>query len=113
MSNKQQYEKIAEMASALSNPMRVAIIARLQKGPCLVSEIVRDLRERQATVSKQLAILKRAGIVRCRPEGNCREYFLADSTIMEAVLKALKEIGAAATAQLARCRAAQSRKGNI
>ncbi|MBV9003543.1 MAG: helix-turn-helix transcriptional regulator [Solirubrobacterales bacterium] len=49
----------------------------LRGGPRAVGEIVRELPIIQPAVSQHLKVLKRAGLVTDRPEGNRRVYQLA------------------------------------
>lgn len=49
--------------SALADPTRRAILARLAQGPATVSELVAPSPLAQPTVSKHLKVLERAGLV--------------------------------------------------
>ncbi len=67
----------AEAFKALGHPVRLALLAELGRGPRGVSELVHASGAAQATVSKHLAVLRRAGLVACEPHGRCRVYSLA------------------------------------
>jgi DNA-binding transcriptional ArsR family regulator len=54
---------------ALSNPTRRAILGRLKNGPASVAELAEPFRMSQQAVSKHLAHLERASLVRKRREG--------------------------------------------
>jgi DNA-binding transcriptional ArsR family regulator len=101
-------EQAAALAGILSNPMRLAIVERLRERPTIVGDLVDAVGESQATVSKQLGILRDAGLLQCRPDGRCREYALADPLLVDAALEALHALAAQAAAMGAKCRARRS-----
>lgn len=67
--------------NALSDPIRLEIIAYLRDGEKCVCEIVPHLNLIQPLVSRHLKILKDAGIVRCRKDGTKRMYSIVDQRI--------------------------------
>ena len=60
--------------SALGDPTRRAIFERLADGPLPVGEIARGLPVSRPAVSQHLKVLKDAGLVVARPDGNRRIY---------------------------------------
>jgi DNA-binding transcriptional ArsR family regulator len=54
---------------ALSDPTRRAILAKLKAGPATVSELARPFRMSQQAISKHLARLQQAHLIRKRREG--------------------------------------------
>jgi DNA-binding transcriptional ArsR family regulator len=68
---------------ALSDPIRLEIIAYLKDGEKCVCEIVPHLNLIQPLVSRHLKILKDVGIVRCRKDGTKRMYSIVDSKIYD------------------------------
>lgn len=98
-------ERATEMAAILSGPLRLGILAELRSGPRIVGDLVEALGEGQAAVSKQLSILKEAGLLGCRPEGRCREYRLADPERVGHLIDELTALADAAKANAAKCRA--------
>ncbi|MDR1992680.1 MAG: metalloregulator ArsR/SmtB family transcription factor [Nitrososphaerota archaeon] len=68
---------------ALSDPLRLEIIAYLRDGEKCVCEIVPPLELIQPLVSRHLKILKATGLVKCRKEGTKRMYSIADQRIFE------------------------------
>lgn len=97
-------DQVCAMAALLSTPMRLKIVGLLRERPRIVSDLVEALGESQATVSKQLAILREAGVLACRPDGRCREYALACPDRAGAALDALAALAVASAAQAADCR---------
>jgi DNA-binding transcriptional ArsR family regulator len=66
---------------ALSDPIRIEIIAYLRDGEKCICEIVPHLKLIQPLVSRHLRILKETGIVRCRKDGTKRMYSIVDARI--------------------------------
>ena len=66
---------------ALSDPIRLEIVAYLRNGEKCVCEIVPYLNIIQPLVSRHLKILKNAGVVKFRKEGTKRMYAIADDRI--------------------------------
>ncbi len=62
--------------AALGDPTRLAIAERLAEGPKAVTELAATLPVSRPAVSQHLKILKDAGLVTHRPDGNRRIYQL-------------------------------------
>jgi DNA-binding transcriptional ArsR family regulator len=60
--------------AALGDPTRRAIFERLAAGPQPVGELARGLPVSRPAVSQHLKVLKDAGLVTDRPDGNRRLY---------------------------------------
>ncbi len=78
----------AAVFNALSDPIRLEIVAYLRDGEKCVCEIVPHLNLIQPLVSRHLKILKDTGIVKCRKDGTKRMYAIVDNRIF-GVLDAL------------------------
>ncbi len=78
----------AKVYHALSDPIRLEMLAYLRDGEKCVCEIVPQLKLIQPLVSRHLKVLRGAGIVRCRKEGTKRMYMIVDTRIFD-VLDAL------------------------
>jgi DNA-binding transcriptional ArsR family regulator len=63
--------------TALGDSTRRAIFERLADRPSAVGELARDLPVSRPAVSQHLKVLKDAGLVSDRPEGNRRIYQVA------------------------------------
>ena len=68
---------------ALSDPIRLEILAYLRDGEKCVCEIVPHLNLIQPLVSRHLKILKDAGLIRCRKDGTKRLYSIVDLKIYD------------------------------
>jgi DNA-binding transcriptional ArsR family regulator len=60
--------------TALGDRTRRTIFTRLSRRPCAVGELARDLPVSRPAVSQHLRVLKDAGLVSDRPDGNRRIY---------------------------------------
>jgi DNA-binding transcriptional ArsR family regulator len=69
---------IARILKVCGHPVRLRLLCAIEnKQPC-VSDLWQCLDEDQPVVSQHLAVLKRAGIVRSKANGNRRIYSIAD-----------------------------------
>lgn len=64
----------AEAWTALGDPTRRAILARLAQGPLAVGELAAEFPVSRPAVSQHLKVLKAARLVTARPAGNRRIY---------------------------------------
>jgi DNA-binding transcriptional ArsR family regulator len=62
--------------SALADPTRRAVLDRLRTGPRSVKTIAQGLPVSRPAVSQHLKVLKEAGLVADRPQGNRRVYYI-------------------------------------
>ena len=70
---------------ALSDPIRLEIVSYLRDGEKCVCEIVPHLDLIQPLVSRQLKILKIAGIIKCRKDSTKRMYSVVDTQIYDVI----------------------------
>lgn len=59
----------ADFLSALASPARLRILERLRKGEASVGALARELQVPQPSVSKHVALLRQAGLVKSRQSG--------------------------------------------
>lgn len=80
-------EKKAEIFKALSNSVRLEIIDLLLDGEKCVSEIVESLKKyEQPHISKNLAKLKTAGIIKCQKKGLNIYYSLSMKPVADFIV---------------------------
>lgn len=86
------YEPVAEVIKAMAHPMRLCILKGLKEEPnTSVSEMHSCLSVPQSTLSQQLSILRRAGLITSEHKGKYVEYKLANHKIAEFLDKILIE----------------------
>jgi DNA-binding transcriptional ArsR family regulator len=73
------------IAQALADPVRLAILERLSDGPAAVSELVLLTGEGQPNVSNHLAVLRARGLVTVGRLGRQRLYEIADPAVAQVV----------------------------
>jgi len=67
--------------SALADPTRRAILARLARGETTVMELAKPFEITQPAISQHLKVLEDAGLVVCRVDGTKRPRRLAETGI--------------------------------
>lgn len=83
MSTQVIYSFQADLCHAMSHPTRIQILHVLFSGPKNVTELVHQCELSQTTISRNLAVLKRAGIVVSQRHGQEIIYAIANPKIIE------------------------------
>ncbi len=78
----EEVSRVAEMFKAVSEPSRLKILFALRHGEMCVFHIVEAVGGTQSAVSHQLRLLKAAGIVKSRRDGQTIAYSLADEHVV-------------------------------
>ena len=96
------YEVKAEFFKTLSHPARIRVLEVLRDGELPVSEIIPLVGLEPSHLSQQLAVLRRANIVRSRRDGSAVLYAVVDERIDEllSVAKAIITGGLTETREL-------------
>ncbi len=81
--NNTQLGALARTFSALADQSRLLILHTLRQNPCYVNELCEKTGLKQANVSKQLGILKNAGLVDAQRQGNLVHYTICEPIIFE------------------------------
>lgn len=76
---------LAEMFSLLGNPARLQILLILGEGEACVCHLKEALSQRQAYISQQLMVLRKAGVVSAVRKGRHIYYQLANQDVLEIV----------------------------
>lgn len=71
----------AEFFKALAHPLRLAILDALREGEKSVGRMAEELATDQPSLSQQLSILRRAGLVQTRKDGTTVFYRTADPDV--------------------------------
>jgi DNA-binding transcriptional ArsR family regulator len=74
---------ISGTINVIAEPSRLTILDELRKGEQPVSALVEKLDMSQPAVSKHLRVLRDAGLVRVRPDGQRRLYSVRPNPLIE------------------------------
>lgn len=77
------YQAKAELFRTLGHPVRIRVLELLQDGPKPVRELLQHIDIEPSSLSQQLAVLRRAGIVTSSRDGAAVMYQLAASDVAE------------------------------
>jgi ArsR family transcriptional regulator len=80
---KDDYTAQAEIIKAMAHPTRLLILNSLKKKETCVCELRKLVGDDLSTVSKHLSVLKNAGLVAARREGNWLHYRLLCPCVLE------------------------------
>ncbi|MFD3482729.1 ArsR/SmtB family transcription factor [Streptomyces sp. NPDC058665] len=85
------YQAKAEFFRMLGHPVRIQVLELLQDGPAPVRELLAAVEVEPSSLSQQLAVLRRSGIVTSRREGSTVVYALAGGDVAE-LMRAARRI---------------------
>ncbi len=77
------FEKQAEIAKAISHPLRIAILDFLKNREKCVCDIAKHIGSEQSNVSRHLSVMVRAGVLEYRKEGLKVIYKLKTPCILD------------------------------
>ncbi len=80
------YQAKAELFRTLGHPVRIRVLEMLQDGPRAVSELLADIEVESSSLSQQLAVLRRAGLVSSSREGSAVVYTLSTTDVAQLLL---------------------------
>jgi ArsR family transcriptional regulator len=104
------YQAKAEFFRMLGHPVRIRVLELLQDGPRPVRELLAAIEVEPSSLSQQLAVLRRSGIVTSTREGQAVVYALAGGDVadlMRAARRILTEMLAGQNELLAELRDAE------
>jgi DNA-binding transcriptional ArsR family regulator len=78
-----EFDQIARHFRLLGEPMRLKILQAVCRKPLAVGEIVTAVAATQANVSKHLALLAAAGILKRERAGQCVYYGVKDQLVVQ------------------------------
>ena len=81
---------LVKVFKALADKTRIRLLKLLQQREMCVCELMQALDMTQSRVSRNLGILKDAGLVRCRRDGLWMHYSLCEKSFNEYALPLLK-----------------------
>lgn len=85
------YVAKAEFFKMLGHPVRIRVLELLQDGPKAVRELLAEIDVEAPSLSQQLAVLRRSGIVTANREGATVVYALAGGDVAD-LMRAARRI---------------------
>ena len=82
------YQAKAEFFRTLAHPVRIRVLELLCEGPKPVRDLLAEIEIEASSLSQQLAVLRRYGIVTATREGSTVIYALAGADVSELMLAA-------------------------
>ena|SRR5688500_11152858 len=79
-----QTDRLSLTFSALADPTRRAILARLSSGEASVTDLAKPMKMTMPAVTKHLKVLQRAGLIRQERRAQWRPCYLVASPLKEA-----------------------------
>ncbi|WP_327318760.1 ArsR/SmtB family transcription factor [Streptomyces sp. NBC_01235] len=89
------YQAKAEFFRLLGHPVRIRVLELLRDGPLPVRDLLAEIEVEPSSLSQQLAMLRRSGIVTSQREGSTVVYALASGDVadlMQAARRILTEM---------------------
>ena len=90
--HKNKLDKMVEIIKVIAHHDRLQIVNILLNDECQVNELVSILGRLQSHTSQQLKILKFAGVLKSRRDGNKTYYTLANKSIKRIVASIIEEM---------------------
>lgn len=87
------YEAKAELFRTLGHPTRIRVLEILQNGPTTVREMLAILGLEPSTLSQQLAVLRRTGLVSSHREASTVRYALATPDVADLLASGRRILG--------------------
>ncbi|MFI9100994.1 ArsR/SmtB family transcription factor [Streptomyces fildesensis] len=75
------YQAKADFFRMLAHPVRIRVLELLQDGPVPVRKLLTAIEVEPSSLSQQLAVLRRSGIVTSARDGSTVVYALADGDV--------------------------------
>ncbi|MBB2912481.1 ArsR family transcriptional regulator [Streptosporangium becharense] len=85
------YQAKAELFRTLGHPVRIRVLELLQDGPLPVRDLLATIDIEASSLSQQLAVLRRTGIVTATREGSTVVYALSSADVA-GLLRAARRI---------------------
>jgi DNA-binding transcriptional ArsR family regulator len=91
------YQAKAELFRTLGHPVRIRVLELLQDGPKQVRDLLADIGVEASSLSQQLAVLRRAGLVTSSREGSLVVYALSTPDVADLLAAGRRILGSMLT----------------
>ena len=93
------YQAKADLFRTIGHPVRIRVLELLQDGPRPVHELLADIQVESSSLSQQLAVLRRAGLVVSSREGGEVIYTLSTTEVVDLCRAARRILASMLTGQ--------------
>ena len=76
-------QRVSEVLKAVAHPVRLQIVAALEKEALCVADIMAAVGGKQAITSQQLNMMRTRGVLEARREGNRVFYSIANPNVLK------------------------------
>jgi DNA-binding transcriptional ArsR family regulator len=87
------YQAKAELFRTLGHPVRIRVLELLQPGPSSVRDLLAEIDVEPSSLSQQLAVLRRAGVVVTFRDGGAVMYALSTPAVLDLLAAGRKILG--------------------
>ena len=87
------YQAKAELFRTLGHPVRIRVLELLQDGPKPVRDLLTLIQVEPSSLSQQLAVLRRAGLVASAREGSLVVYALSTPDVLDLLAAGRRILG--------------------
>jgi DNA-binding transcriptional ArsR family regulator len=91
------YQAKAELFRTLGHPVRIRVLELLQDGPKPVRDLLREIEVEASSLSQQLAVLRRAGLVSSSRDGASTMYALSTPDVADLLAAGRRILGSVLT----------------
>lgn len=89
--NFEDFDKYSKLLKVLGNPLRLKIVTALLEKKCRVGKLTDCVDEKLPIISQQLAVLRKAGIIKGIRNKNIINYQVEDEFV-EGIIRLMREL---------------------
>lgn len=93
------YQAKADLFRTIGHPVRIRVLELLQDGPLVVRDLLNDIEIESSSLSQQLAVLRRAGLVSSSRTAGAVVYRLSTPDVAQLLLAGRRILAAVWTGQ--------------
>lgn len=86
------FENISEIFRIVSHPTRLQILYELRNGKKCVCQLLSEIPVSQSNLSQHLSVLKLAGLVKDKRQGNMVEYELSENKFIQQIISCIENL---------------------
>lgn len=86
------FENLSEIFRIVSHPTRLQILYELRNGKKCVCQLLSEIPVSQSNLSQHLSVLKLAGLVKDKRQGNMVEYELSENKFIQQIISCIENL---------------------